>query len=118
MGLWRSREIKPDDRRLPSATNIGREIDDTGVDCEVMDEDLTKLSPKLGAIFSLDFIRIKMIFTNKKMIVAILFNTSIPWRFIQCLTVFVFLTRSLNKVWMKTGFANLCEFNDFSSFGC
>ena len=88
-GLWRSREIKPDDRRLPSATTIDRGIEDTGVVGEVKDEDLTKFSPKLGATFSLGFICIKMIFTDKKVVVAILFIT-----IVQCLTVFVFWTRS------------------------
>ena len=75
-GLWRSREIKPDDRRLPSATTIGGGIDD--IDGDVMNEDLAKLSPKPGAIFSLGFVHIKMIFTNKEVVVAILFITSKP----------------------------------------
>ena len=28
MGLWRSREIKTDDSRLPSATTAGKRLDD------------------------------------------------------------------------------------------
>ena len=43
MGLWRSREIKTDDSRLPSATTAGKRLDDIvdvgWVQEELLDED-------------------------------------------------------------------------------
>ena len=43
MGLWRSREIKTDDSRLPSATTAGKRLDDIvdvgWVQEELLDDD-------------------------------------------------------------------------------
>ena len=39
MGLWRSREIKTDDSRLPSATTAGKRLDDI-VDVGLVQEEL------------------------------------------------------------------------------
>ena len=43
MGLWRSREIKTDDSRLPSATTAGKRLDDSvdvgWVQEELLDDD-------------------------------------------------------------------------------